>query len=295
MMRFSNATCYYYEFTAEEAIRHFANSGWDCVELSTEHTAELIARGEKPEKTGAAFIRHAHDLGVDIPQAHLALQCDITDDHGGQVTDMLKAWLELYAAMGVKTAVLHPGGHVLCRKNPHVSARELFDLRIQGLTKLVGFIKDTDMSICLENVGYIGCAEEINELIDPIGDTHLGICLDTGHLNMTFWKNDACLPQYRQGNFIRAAGKRLRATHVHDNDGSRDQHIMPYTYGNVDFREIILALREIGYGGLFNLEIPSDARDTRTDIPYPLGMRYVKSRYLIEMYKYMTTGLLEDR
>ena len=77
----------------------------------------------------------------------------------------------------------------------------------------------------------------------------LCVCLDTGHLHL-FDKD--------QRNFILKAGKRLKALHIADNQGFEDQHMMPYGRGNIDFDEVVRALREIHYEGLFNLEIPGE-------------------------------------
>ena len=76
-----------------------------------------------------------------------------------------------------------------------------------------------------------------------------------------------------QGEFIRLAGDRLIALHINDNDASRDQHLMPFGMGNVDFKDVMRALRDIGYRGLFNLEIPGERRA-------PLHLRRVKLDYL---------------
>ena len=56
---------------------------------------------------------------------------------------------------------------------------------------------------------------------------------------------------------IRDAGDLLIATHITDNDGSGAQHRTPF-YGTIDWREGMAALGEIGYDGIFNLEIPGE-------------------------------------
>jgi len=283
-MKLSNATCYYYEFSAEECVKHFAASGWDCIELSTEHSEELLLRGGDPAKTGREFLRHASDTGVAIPQAHLSLQIDITDDDDGHVTDELKRWLDMYLGMGIKSAVLHPGGHRYGRAHPEMTLAELQERRLRALRILTEHIKGSDLSICLENVGYCGSCEALNAIIDPIGDKNLGICLDTGHLNLSFHRTGRFGETYRQAHFIRTAGQRLRALHIHDNDGTGDQHLMPYTHGNIDFREVMTALREIGCEHPLNLEIPGESRDLGTDTPYPVAVRCAKSKYLFELF-----------
>ena len=56
---------------------------------------------------------------------------------------------------------------------------------------------------------------------------------------------------------IRGLGKkRLQALHVHDTDGYRDLHTLPFTSGN-DFRLIMRLLREIGYEGDLTFEADS--------------------------------------
>jgi sugar phosphate isomerase/epimerase len=56
---------------------------------------------------------------------------------------------------------------------------------------------------------------------------------------------------------IRELGAHLIATHISDNDGSGDQHRTPGN-GSIDWPEVVRALREAGYTGLFNLEIPGE-------------------------------------
>jgi sugar phosphate isomerase/epimerase len=51
----------------------------------------------------------------------------------------------------------------------------------------------------------------------------------------------------------------LKALHIADNDGSRDQHLAPFGAGRVDFIEVVRALSEIGYDGMFNYEIGGDS------------------------------------
>jgi len=64
------------------------------------------------------------------------------------------------------------------------------------------------------------------------------------------------------------------------NEGKTDQHMMPYGKGNVDFAEVIHALREVGYEGLFNLEIPGERLA-------PLEIRGYKLEYIRKCYDYM--------
>jgi sugar phosphate isomerase/epimerase len=55
---------------------------------------------------------------------------------------------------------------------------------------------------------------------------------------------------------------------------------MPFGRGTVDFASVVAALREIGYGGLFNLEIPGESC-------IPLPLRDAKIAYIKTCYDYL--------
>ena len=52
---------------------------------------------------------------------------------------------------------------------------------------------------------------------------------------------------------IRALNKRLIALHIHDNDKLHDSHQIPFSM-DIDFYEVVKALREINYTGYLTLE-----------------------------------------
>lgn len=62
-------------------------------------------------------------------------------------------------------------------------------------------------------------AEEICSLFQRISRPQLGILLDTGHLNVS-----ATTLGFHRMAFVDAVAGWIRAFHVHDNDGSSDQH-----------------------------------------------------------------------
>ena len=113
--------------------------------------------------------------------------------------------------------------------------------------------------------------ENLLALVESVADEHLGICLDTGHLN---------LHDGDQGRFVREAGGHLKALHLADNDGSSDQHLMPFGLGTVRWDELTSALHEVGYAGLANFEIPGERR-------CPLPVRRAKLAYLREVAAYL--------
>lgn len=264
-MRLSMWTSYFMDLSPDEMVKQFAEKGWYELELSDEHGKTLLERGE-PTSTGREFRRFAGDLGVSFPQGHLWLTSNIAADNQREVLDRLKRWLDLFAAIGVKAAVLHPGRNVGC------TAQELLERRVKALHELIEHIRGTDVTICLENiVSSAPEAEDLLEILEHVQRDRLAICLDTGHLNLSSKK---------QKDFILKVGRHLKALHIADNDGSSDQHLMPYGRGNVPWDEVAEGLKAVDYRGLWNLEIPGERR-------CPLSIRLAKLDYIRVMMELM--------
>ena len=135
------------------------------------------------------------------------------------------------------------------------------------------------MTICLENLMEESCprtSSDLLALIDAAGGKNLGICLDTGHLNVV----NARGVSESQHDFIMNAGARLKALHIADNDGSSDMHLMPYGRGRIDWKSVMMSLAEVGYDRLFNLEIPGESRA-------PLEVKIAKLDYIKRMCEYL--------
>ena len=248
MLNYSVWSSYFVELSPEEMVREFLNAGFRATEFSDEHGLMLLERGN-PEKEGIRLRRYAEGLGFTFPQGHLLLRADLCAD--GAV-ETLKPWLDLFIALGIRSGVLHAAG------GDDLSPEARFERRVRTLTQLADYVRGTDFTICLENLRGATrpeTAQDLNALIDASGgDANLGICLDTGHLHIRREHNQS------QADFIRIAGKRLKALHIADNDTTSDMHLMPYGRGTIDWTEVMTSLRDVGYNRLFNLEIPGERR-----------------------------------
>lgn len=253
-MQKSMWTSFFHDLPPEEAVELFAREGWTCLELSNEHGAALLGRGD-PERTGAAFRRFCADAGVRVPQGHLKLWANIALPAGpardGEL-DELRTWLDLFTGAGIGAAVLHPGEPAA---DGSVSAEQASALNVDALARLTSHAADGLVAICLENGPNAG---SLLRLIDAVGAANLGICLDTGHLAVERHRDPG--GGQSEYDFIAEAGERLRALHVADNDGSGDQHLLPHEGGAVDWHGVMRGLRDVGYDGPFNFEIPGETR-----------------------------------
>ena len=87
------------------------------------------------------------------------------------------------------------------------------------------------VDIALENTRYL---RYNRYLFERIASPRLGFCFDCGHAQCFTPGEDPL------GLF----GDRLRTTHLHDNDGSRDEHRL-IGEGSVDLRRVFLRLRQL--------------------------------------------------
>lgn len=71
-----------------------------------------------------------------------------------------------------------------------------------------------------------------------------GICLDFGHAFLGGSVPDA----------IEVVAEHLIATHVHDNHGRTDEHLVPYS-GTIDWDASLISMQKIGYAGTYVMEL----------------------------------------
>lgn len=76
----------------------------------------------------------------------------------------------------------------------------------------------------------------------------VGLCLDTGHAHMADDVVDA----------IEAASGHIVTTHIHDNDGRTDAHLVPFD-GTIPWEAALFALQKVGYDGVYVFELARTA------------------------------------
>jgi sugar phosphate isomerase/epimerase len=87
--------------------------------------------------------------------------------------------------------------------------------------------------------------EAAAEAVDEAGElAGHGVCLDTGHAHLMGGVIDAA----------EALGGHLVTTHVHDNAGRRDDHLVPFQ-GTINWSAFVMAMEKVGYDGVWMFEI----------------------------------------
>jgi sugar phosphate isomerase/epimerase len=133
--------------------------------------------------------------------------------------------LEVARLLNAKTVVVHPGygpwilGHRFAAWLKR--AKRYLDILVNHAAAL-------DIKIAFENI-YDAGPEDLKMLIDQFDNNRVGICLDIGHYNV--FKKEP-LP-----NWLNVLGPHIFEVHLHDNDGSADQHLA-LGDGNINYSEL---------------------------------------------------------
>ena len=257
----------------EEAILEFEKDGLGYIELSSEHSISLLERNGAPSDIGRDFANFCLQHGIKPLQAHMIFPSNIATDKS--ILNTLVRQMEMLDGMGVKYGVLHLDP----MKNSGLEHAEIVEKNVEALKTLLSLSAHTGTVLCIENLDKI-CAgiDEILYIIDRVNSNRLAVCLDTGHLNITKTSS--------QREFIMKAGERLHALHIANNDGTGDRHFAPFTGGvGIDFTEVVDALREINYNGLFNYEIGGESGAC------PVPVKHIKYLGIKAGYDYLMGNL----
>lgn len=132
------------------------------------------------------------------------------------------------------------------------------------------------------------------ELTGVYDHPRTGILVDVGHMHLKRTQESA-FRDLSVADYLRALPCPLVEVHLHDNNGSKDQHA-PFGFGTVPFPELARALCDLRFTGLHTLEIaPSlyggEPRDARAQAIENLA----RWRALINAAAVCASGVTSDR
>ena len=193
--------------------------------------------------------------GVSFLQAHAFFAVKGSNISAGSLPDgefgeeMMRRSVLAAEVLGVKWMVVHP---VNILTDGHNDPEASFRYNLEYYGKWAEFFCKHHVGMAIENMISAGKhnsvwadIDRLCALVDAIGRDDVGMCIDTGHANLSGFKAE---------DAIRKAGHRLRATHINDNHAAGvDEHLAPYM-GNIDWAAVVKALRDIDYAHDFSFE-----------------------------------------
>jgi len=148
--------------------------------------------------------------------------------------------LEMVARLGSDVAVLH----IPLEPEDEPARTAYWDRVRRSLDALQACSRATGVRLALENGGTPQSWRPIIKVFADYGPDFVGLCYDSGHGNMSGDGLDQ----------LGAHADRLIAVHLHDNDGSSDQHALPFM-GTVDWDRLTKLIAGSSYGKWINLEL----------------------------------------
>lgn len=225
-------------------------------------------------------LKTATDCGIEFSQCHTSFYnfCDSNTPNKEYMDKMVYRSIECAGLLGVKWAVIHAG-------TDFASARLVADSKkknIEYFKPLIEHAGTYGVGIAIENLWdlnisplrrYTTTSEELVELVDELSLLYpnVGICWDCEHADIMKQSQTDCL---------KMIGKRLKATHISDNTGINNDHILPFN-GTTNWQEIMAALKSIEYEGDFTYE----AHQSTNRLPDGLLLPLLK--YSVEVGNYL--------
>ena len=141
------------------------------------------------------------------------------------------------------------------------------DAARRSVEELVALAAQVNVRVAVEVIpNPLSSASDLRDLIEEdLDGLDVGVCLDYGHAHLM---GDL-------GEAIETLSGHLLTTHVHDNGGRRDDHLVPFA-GSIDWDAAMMSTQKIGYDGIFMLEV-GDTGD-----PVDVLRRSVRARERLE-------------
>ncbi len=153
--------------------------------------------------------------------------------NGDEIKNNLLSCIDDCKRFEIPTAVVH----ITSGSNPPPCNK----IGLDRINYLVEAAERNNVKLALENLRR---PEYLGFVFSNIQSEKLGFCYDSGH-EYCFTKGTDLLAEY---------GARLMALHLHDNDGTEDQHLIPCE-GLIDWKVVLEKLCKAKYPGPFALEV----------------------------------------
>ena len=258
------------KFGYEKAFRLIKESGFDAVDIGLGDYGQADAANDIYRSSDDQFESYfykikqlADQCGLIISQTHGRCRT-YTPDPAQQEYALWVSDKDLKATsiLGAPACVIHQiasgrwPDNYLDEGFMHRKNKEFFD-------QLIPLAEDYRTSFSLETFGRatvngmrtvdtwadISLLKQQYDMLDTKFKT---LCVDTGHTN-------EAVPFGRptSGEAIRMLGNDVTLLHLHDNNGTYDQHLPPLmgSPGSVDWPDVFDALDEINYSGVYNFEL----------------------------------------
>lgn len=188
--------------------------------------------------------------------------------------------------LGAEICVIHTAGNY--HLPPETKKEQMLQFNYDLFDKTLPLAKELNIKLATETFGTssrYGCIDffgDINNflegfypLYEKYGDTFC-VCVDTGHTNLAARFDNPSVSEV-----IKKLSPHVKALHLHDNNGLKDQHKIIGT-GDILWADVFKALKEINYQGTYNLEV--------SITHFGEGFAFEEASFAIKVLKHLLIG-----
>jgi sugar phosphate isomerase/epimerase len=230
-------TWFGFRYSFEEIVKLIKNAGFNSVMTwwGDEYRETNGPKECQPEIIRNSGLRHEN---THFPFAGINTIWEDSLD-GQEIYNRYFSYIGDCKIYEIPTAVMH----VSSGENPPPYGQ----LGLDRFKRLIEKAEKDNITIALENLRK---PEYLDYIFKNIESDKLKFCYDCGHENCFTPNND----------FLAKYGDKLIALHLHDNDGTSDQHLLPFN-GTVNWNRIMIHLETLDYKGVLALEIDAQYID----------------------------------
>jgi len=246
----SIGTTFNYEIALKDQLPMVKEAGFSHVSLGAriEHSNYLTTAGQK-------IIRgmvESHGLAVCSIHTPFGKDIDISSpqrDVAYHTVEMYKKCSEAAQYLSARVVIFHPTAYL---RSDQIDSRKKTIVR--NVEKLLDCIGKTSIRLAVENDSCEPANDVLTYSLDEITDGRYGFCYDSSHDNLVE-QPLALLEKY---------GYRLLTTHISDNRGEKDDHMLPFE-GSYDWDGFCKIFSRLGFNGVFLLEV--ETRESAFESP----------------------------
>lgn len=265
------------QYGDKEAIRLAKKVGADAIDFnvgSYDYRNKDSIYSKSEEEFVAYFTdlkNYADSIGLEICQTHGRLPGFRSDkDFNDALVENARLDCWATALLGAPVCVIHA---VTTMSHMDATPEFMHALNFEQFSRMLPYAKQYNVKIATETFGdvhggakcdffgnnaeFIKNYKMVKERLPEYAD-YFTVCMDTGHTNKaTKFPNNPQVPQA-----ILDIGSDITVLHLNDNTNENDQHLIPFLgsgcwkiSGTIDWNATFDALDEIGYNGVYNMEL----------------------------------------
>ncbi len=242
------------KMSLKDYMEQAKEAGFEAIELTVAEEGELSLNSTRRDVE--KIVETAEEVGIELSSLATGLFWDYSlsssnDKVKDKAKGIVKKMLELASYLGVDTILVVPGAvDVFFKPEAEVVPYDVaYERSLESLRECLDTAEKYKVNVGIENVWnkFLLSPLEMRDFIDKLGSDYLGAYFDVGNILLTGY------PEH----WIRILGKRIKRVHIKDFKRvvGNVNGFCDLLEGDVNWAEVMKALREIGYNDYITAEI----------------------------------------